>query len=121
MPRLLLEYASGKKAFVRFTCIVRPNLLLTRFVQARGAVLGAVSAANTTFGSPIELLESLELSDGTASPYIKRSPVLASYAKGLTKIPVPESLGVPEAASLFDVWMKDKTISRGNAIPSFFA
>lgn len=65
------------------------------------------------FSAPIELRESLKLGDGTASPYIKRSPVLASYAEGLTKVPVPESLKVPEAASLFDVWMKDKAISRG--------
>lgn len=85
----------------------------TRPIQARGAVLGALSAANTTFSAPIELRESLKLSDGTASPYIKRSPVLASYAEGLTKVPVPESLGVPEAAALFDVWMKDKAIPRG--------
>lgn len=27
MPRLLLEYASGKKSFVRFTCTVRSSLL----------------------------------------------------------------------------------------------
>lgn len=26
MPRLLLEYASGKKSFVCYTCIVRPDL-----------------------------------------------------------------------------------------------
>lgn len=82
-------------------------------MQARGAVLGALSIANTTFSTPIELQESLGLSGGTASPYIKRSPELASYAEGLTNIPVPESLGVSEAASLFDVWMKDKAISRG--------
>lgn len=65
------------------------------------------------FSAPIELRESLKLSDGTASPYIKRSPVLTSYAEGLTNIPVPESLGVPEAASLFDLWMKGGAISRG--------
>ena len=69
--------------------------------------------ANTTFSAPIELQESLKLSDGTVSPYIKRSPELTSYAEGLTNIPVPESLGVSEAASLFDVWMKDQAISRG--------
>lgn len=81
-------------------------------MQARGAVLGALSTANTTFSAPIELRESLKLSHGTASPYIKRSPELMSYAEGLTNIPVPEALRVPEAAALFDVWMKDKAISR---------
>lgn len=82
-------------------------------VQARGAILGAFSMANTTFGAPIELQESLVLNQETASPYIKRSPELLSYAEGLTNIPVPESLAVPEAASVFDVWMKDRAISRG--------
>jgi len=82
-------------------------------MQARGAVLGAISATNTTFSAPIELQESLKLSCGTVSPYINCSPELASYAEGLTNIPVPESLGVEEAASLFDVWMKDKAISHG--------
>ena len=66
-------------------------------------VHGKVRWANTTFSAPIELRESLKLSDGTASPYTKRSPVLASHAEGLTKILVPETLGVPEAASLFDI------------------
>ena len=69
--------------------------------------------STTTFGVPIELKESLKLGHGTASPYIKRSRELVSYAEGLTNIPVPESLAVPEAASVFDVWMKDKAISRG--------
>lgn len=81
--------------------------------QTRGAVLGALSTANTMFSAPIELQESLKLSDGTVSPYIKRSSELVSYAEGLTNIPVPESLGVSEAAALFDIWTKDKAISRG--------
>lgn len=82
-------------------------------LQSRGAVLGALSAASTTFSIPIELQESLKLSSRTANPYVKRSPELASYAEGLTNIRVPESLGVSEAASLFDVWMKDGAIPRG--------
>ena len=69
--------------------------------------------ANTTFSAPIELQESLKLDHGATNPYIKRSPELVSYAEGLTNIPVPESLAVPEAASMFDVWMKDKATSRG--------
>lgn len=75
--------------------------------------MGALSTANTTFGAPIELRESLKLEVGTASPYVKRSSVLVSYAEGLTKIAVPESLAMPEAACLFDVWMKDRAIPRG--------
>lgn len=90
----------------RFTFLDAPS-------QARGAVLGALSTANTTFSAPTELRESLKLSCGAAGPYTKRSPELVSYAEGLTNIPVPESLGVSEAASLFEVWMKDKAISHG--------
>jgi len=75
--------------------------------------------STTTFGAPIELKESLKLGHGTASPYIKRSRELVSYAEGLTNIPVPESLAVPEAASVFEVWMKDKAISRGAGLPCF--
>ena len=89
------------------------SVLLTRHIQARGAVLGALSSTNTTFSAPIELEESLRLNGGTAGPYVKRSRELVSYAEGLTNIPVPESLGVPEAAALFDIWTKDKAISRG--------
>jgi len=92
MPRLLLEYASGKKSF------------------ARGAVLGAISTSHTTFQTPIELKESLSLSCGPISPYVERSPELVAYARGLTRISVPENLNVKEAASLFDVWMKDKAL-----------
>ncbi|KAF9785172.1 mitochondrial ribosomal death-associated protein 3-domain-containing protein [Thelephora terrestris] len=103
MPRLLLEYASGKKSF------------------ARGAVIGALSASNTTFSAPIELRESLKLGNGTANSYIKRSPVLVSYAEGLTKITVPEALSEREAASLFDVWMKDKAISRDSGDELFMS
>lgn len=100
----------------------RPSYVLHAFfgstffdapVQARGAVLGALSTANTTFSAPIELQESLKLSYGTASPYIKRSTELMSYAEGLRNVPVPGSLGVSEAASLFDVWMKDQAIPHG--------
>jgi len=95
MSRLLLEYASGKKSF------------------ARGAVVGALSAANTAFSAPIELLESLTLSDRDANPYVKRSSAIRSYTGGhLKKIRVPEHLKVSEAAALFEVWMKDKAISR---------
>lgn len=68
---------------------------------------------NTTFGAPVELQESLKLGHGTTSPYIKRSPELVSYAEGLTNVRIPESLAVPEAASVFDVWMKDRAISSG--------
>ena len=74
--------------------------------------------ANTTFNAPLELRESLKLGHGMTGPYTKRSPELASYAEGLTNIPVWGSLSVPEAASVFDVWMKDKAISSGAYHPT---
>jgi len=103
MPRLLLEYASGKKSF------------------ARGAILGAFSSTNATFSAPVELQESLRLGSETASPYIKRSLEIASYAEGLTNVPVPESFTVSEAASLFDVWMKDGAIPRDSGDELFMS
>lgn len=98
-------------SYVLFALFV--SMLFNAPMQSRGAVLGALSMAKTTFSAPIELRESLKLGHGTGSPYIKRSPELLSYAEGLTNIRVPESFAVPEAASVFDVWMKDKAISRG--------
>ncbi|KAH7929052.1 hypothetical protein BV22DRAFT_1102642 [Leucogyrophana mollusca] len=93
MPRLLLEYASGQKSF------------------ARGAVLGALSSSDTTFQLPLELREALDIPhERHAGPYVKRSAELAEYTKGLERLSVPDSLSVDEAASLFEVWMKDKAI-----------
>ncbi|KZT25215.1 hypothetical protein NEOLEDRAFT_1162888 [Neolentinus lepideus HHB14362 ss-1] len=94
MPRLLLEYASGKKSF------------------ARGAVLGAVSAKTTHFKLPIELRKSLGLPDETpASRYTKMSKTALEYAQGLEALPVPEKLQMDEAASLFEAWAKDKALN----------
>jgi len=91
IPRLILEYASGKKAF------------------ARGAVLGAISLTNTSFTPQIELCEALGISYSEPSgPYVKRSPELVEYVKGLQNLPVPAQMSVDEAASLFEVWMRDK-------------
>ncbi|KAH7910195.1 mitochondrial ribosomal death-associated protein 3-domain-containing protein [Hygrophoropsis aurantiaca] len=93
MPRLLLEYASGQKSF------------------ARGAVLGALSTSDTTFKVPLELREALNIpSDRPAGPYIKRSAELLEYTKGLQRLVVPDNLSIDEAASVFDVWMKDKAV-----------
>lgn len=65
------------------------------------------------YRTPLELEEALDLSPGPNSPYLKRSPELVGYAQGLTKVPVPEQLNLKEAASLFDVWMKDRALVGG--------
>ncbi|KDQ13080.1 hypothetical protein BOTBODRAFT_133998 [Botryobasidium botryosum FD-172 SS1] len=93
MPRLMLEYAGGMKSF------------------ARGAVLGALSTADTTFRIPLPLTEALQLTpDRPVSAYEKRSADLALYSKGLRPIPIPERLEVNEAASLFEVWNENKAL-----------
>jgi small subunit ribosomal protein S29 len=95
MPRLLLEYLGGKKTF------------------NRGAVLGAINSSDPVYKTSLELSEALNLptsSNVNAGPYAKRSAALQEYAKGIRSLPVPERLAVSEAASLFEVWMKDKAL-----------
>ncbi|KAI0369803.1 hypothetical protein BV20DRAFT_967474 [Pilatotrama ljubarskyi] len=101
LPRTLLEFASGKKAFTR------------------GAVFGALSTQNTTFRTPLELTESLGLEPtGPSNPYVPREANLIAYAQGLKNFPVPERLTVDEAASIFDVWHQVKAlhVPRGDEI-----
>ncbi|PSR70669.1 hypothetical protein PHLCEN_2v13442 [Hermanssonia centrifuga] len=87
LPRLLLEYASGKKVF------------------QRGAVLGALSTAHTIFQLPLELREALGIPyDRPSGPYVRRKPEMVEYAKGLKNIPVPAQMQIDEAASLYEVW-----------------
>ncbi|KAI0918027.1 hypothetical protein AcW1_007009 [Taiwanofungus camphoratus] len=96
VPRILLEYASGHKSFLR------------------GAFLGAESTSHTAFLMPLELREALGLPlMRPAGPYAKRSPELTKYAEGLQNLPVPAQLNVNEAASLFEVWMDDKALHSG--------
>ncbi|KAH9849892.1 mitochondrial ribosomal death-associated protein 3-domain-containing protein [Lenzites betulinus] len=104
LPRTLLEFASGKKAF------------------ARGAVLGALSTQNTTYRTPLELVESLGLEPSiSANPYVHREAELVEYAKGLKNFPVPEQLTVDEAASLFDLWQQKKALHLPHADEIFLA
>ncbi|PCH36270.1 hypothetical protein WOLCODRAFT_91935 [Wolfiporia cocos MD-104 SS10] len=93
IPRLILEYASGKKTF------------------ARGAFFGAESTAETRFLMPLELREALGLPEHRpAGPYVARRPELAEYAAGLRNVAVPAQLSVGEAAALFEVWMEDQAL-----------
>jgi small subunit ribosomal protein S29 len=93
MPRLLLEYASGKRSFTR------------------GAVFGAISTTHNSFPIPLELRETLNLSHPIPnSPYFKRSAVMQAYAKGLQKLEVPPHMSVTEAAGMFEIWMKDRAL-----------
>ncbi|KZT07490.1 uncharacterized protein LAESUDRAFT_698797 [Laetiporus sulphureus 93-53] len=96
IPRMVLEYAGGKKSF------------------PRGAIFGAESTGNTTFLMPLELREALGLpSFRPAGPYVARVPEFVEYAQGLQNFPVPPQLTVNEAASIFEVWMEDQALHSG--------
>ncbi|TFY79925.1 hypothetical protein EWM64_g4084 [Hericium alpestre] len=93
MPRLLLDYASGQKTF------------------ARGAVVGALSTADTRFKLSTELRHALGLQPWLKpSPFVKIAPEILEFTKGIEMMRVPDRLSVDEAASLFEVWMKNKTL-----------
>ncbi|KAA1468983.1 hypothetical protein DENSPDRAFT_857644 [Dentipellis sp. KUC8613] len=93
MPRTILDYASGQKTF------------------ARGAVLGAISSTNTTFRLSPELRHALGIQSWLRpSPYQKIAPEIVEFTKGIETLRVPDQLSVNEAASLFEVWMKDKAL-----------
>ncbi|KAG5642823.1 hypothetical protein DXG03_002082 [Asterophora parasitica] len=93
VPRLILDFASGKRSF------------------ARGAFVGAVTSSDTVFKLPLELKDALGLPhEHFRTPYDKRSRTLIEYTSGLKALHVPEQLSVSEAASLFEVWKDDKAL-----------
>ncbi|KZT64493.1 hypothetical protein DAEQUDRAFT_678488 [Daedalea quercina L-15889] len=96
VPRMILEYASGRKAF------------------PRGAVIGAEGTQDTMFKMPLELSEALGLlPNRPAGPYAKRSPEIVEFARGIQNFPVPPRISVGEAASVFEVWMQDNALHTG--------
>ncbi|KZV72466.1 hypothetical protein PENSPDRAFT_750913 [Peniophora sp. CONT] len=93
MPRLLLDYFSGKKTF------------------ARGAVVGALSSTNRAYSLSPELRQALNVQPELgASPFTKVAPELTAYTQGIKTIEIPSRLQVEEAASLFDIWTKNTTL-----------
>ncbi len=94
-PRLLLSYASGRRAF------------------AKGAILGAFDASDPAYPISLELNETLDLpmvKPVAPWPYENRSRYLEEYAQGLKKVEVPDKLSVKEAGSVFEVWMKQRAL-----------
>jgi small subunit ribosomal protein S29 len=66
------------------------------------------------FPVPLELREVLKLGDARPmNARVQRSQALLDYARGLKNVPVPAQLSVHEAASLFEIWMKDKALYGG--------
>ncbi|KAG5637829.1 hypothetical protein H0H81_003100 [Sphagnurus paluster] len=93
LPRLILDFASGKRSF------------------AKGAFVGAITNSDTVYKLPLELKDALELPhEHFRTPYDKRSRTLVEYTTGLKPIRVPDQLSVTEAASLFEVWKDDKAL-----------
>ncbi|KAJ3506132.1 hypothetical protein NLJ89_g7035 [Agrocybe chaxingu] len=89
MPRLIMEYACGKRQF------------------NSGVVLGAISASQSTNPLPLELRDALDLSSLDKRPvsvYDKRDRVLSGYAEGMQKLEVPAKLTLEEAVGVFEVW-----------------
>ena len=81
--------------------------------------MGSINSSDPMYKTPLELNEALDLSSTSqAGPFSKRSPTLVEYAKGLRPLAVPAGLSVAEAASVFEVWMKDKAIVSGTVSSS---
>ncbi|KAI0736464.1 mitochondrial ribosomal death-associated protein 3-domain-containing protein [Fomitopsis betulina] len=96
IPRMILEFASGRKAF------------------PRGAVIGAEGTQNTTFRMPVELHEALGLPRmRSTGAYTNRSPEIEEFVRGIKSFPVPRRITIDEAASMFEIWMQDKALHSG--------
>ncbi|KAG8691658.1 Class II abasic (AP) endonuclease [Ceratobasidium sp. 423] len=93
LPKMILEYAVGKR------------------VLAGGAVVGALSNTDPRFLAPLPLKEALGMvQPETASPYDRRNKDVAFYASGIKSLPVPSKMQLGEAASMFDVWVKNNAL-----------
>jgi small subunit ribosomal protein S29 len=78
--------------------------------KARGAFIGALSLSDKTYGLSQELRYALGLQPWLRpSTYVKVAPEITSFTRGLQIVEVPEKLNVNEAASLFEVWNKNKS------------
>ncbi|KAF8159956.1 mitochondrial ribosomal death-associated protein 3-domain-containing protein [Crassisporium funariophilum] len=94
LPRMMLEYASGRRKF------------------NKGAFVGAISCSDTNFPLPIELRDALGLEyDHPMSPYDKRFKPVFDYTEGLKAIKVPEKLSVQEAMSVFEIWKNEQALA----------
>ncbi|KAH6887175.1 mitochondrial carrier protein [Coprinopsis sp. MPI-PUGE-AT-0042] len=101
VPRMILDYASGRRGF------------------QKGAIMTSLNASDTQYNIPLELRDTLELGYAhPVSPYEKRSSELMYYlggdaakAKGMQKIAVPDKFTVEEAGALFEMWKNDMALS----------
>lgn len=83
-------------------------------VQARGAVVGALSNTNLEFQVPVELQDALGQTPQKSSLlWKKRNEEYADYAKGLVPIEVPGQLSVQEGAAMVEVWQQNSSFHSG--------
>jgi small subunit ribosomal protein S29 len=69
-----------------------------------------LSLSDKTYGLSEELRHALGLQPWLQpSPYLKVAPEIKSFTKGIQILKVPEKMNVNEAASLFEVWNKNKS------------
>lgn len=76
--------------------------------------MGALNASDPAYNITLELSDALELEmtrPVAPWPYEKRSRFLLEYASGMKKVEVPAGLSVKEAASVFEIWMKQKVLA----------
>ena len=107
LPRLLMEYASGKRIFVSYSEFL-VFLIFSDNMKARGAVVGALAPSLSQYPIPPELKQALQLE--SPSPYTKLNPGMLEYAQGLEAMQVPESLEYSEATSIFEIWARDRAL-----------
>ncbi|OCB85489.1 hypothetical protein A7U60_g7499 [Sanghuangporus baumii] len=128
LPRLLMEYASGKRTLAlyckteyrnqHYEHIKSYHLSLPRLLMEyasgkrtlnRGAVLGAISSSITQYPLGPELKQALSL-DEHLNPYTKLRKGLLEYTQGLEPLRVPDKLEYDEAIAMFEIWKKDRAL-----------
>lgn len=98
-----------------------PRLLLSLFSPTHkkfkfGACIGAITSSDPKFPISLELKDMLGVTDQAdqpvvEEPYVKRSQVLKGYLEGVAGVEVPNKLTLKEAASVFEVWMKQRALA----------
>ncbi|KIY69448.1 hypothetical protein CYLTODRAFT_349530 [Cylindrobasidium torrendii FP15055 ss-10] len=107
VPRLIMEYAGGRKSF------------------ARGAVFGALRSTNTQFPVSNDMYMGLgldEFEEGRAwSPYQKQRKSVREYLDGMVPLHVPEGLTATEATGLFELWRQSRAMAAEAGDSTFMA
>lgn len=71
-------------------------------------MIGAISASNSNWPVPRDLLEHFGLCP--SNPQVPRSKELMTYTQALENFAVPDRLSMEEAATIYDLWHKDNAL-----------